>query len=138
MCKKTSEKNQRGTRRLCDIMTGYGSWCNPEPLGQKSSNVAWTRRGHSLATVVQQSIYAPNVLLFFFLNRAVIVPATVYVLSSMKLNAKDLHTVHVGLKFIMTIEYHMFVRMPHPHLESEVLMIMLHPPNSPNLLPCDY
>jgi hypothetical protein len=75
ICKENLAKFQKGTCRLCDIITGDESWFYHQQIGRKSSNAAWMARGYPPSTVIRRSKFAPRILfsIFFKSNGSVLI-----------------------------------------------------------------
>ena len=154
ICEETLGKIQQGTWRLCDIITGDESWFNHKQLGRKSSNAAWMRRGDPPPTVARQSKYAPKTLLVIFfksngpllvhrLERGQTIDHQYYIDNCLRPVVDEIKRQRPSYG-TRGIKIHHDNGRPHVHkdvltyLESEGLTVMPHPPNSPDLSPCDF
>jgi histone-lysine N-methyltransferase SETMAR len=154
VCKENLAKFQGGTWRLCDIITGDESWFYHKKLGRKSSNAAWVRSGDPPPTVVRQSKYAPRTLLSIFfksngpllihrLERGQTMDHQYYINNCLQPLVDEIKRQRPSYG-TRGIKIHHDNGRPHVHkdvsnyLESEGLTIIQHPPNSPDLSPCDF
>jgi histone-lysine N-methyltransferase SETMAR len=154
ICKENLEKIQQGTWRLCDIITGDESWFRHKQLGRKSSHAAWIRRGDPPPTVVRQNRYAPRTLLaiFFKSNGPLLIhrlePGQTinhhyYIDNCLRPVVDEIKRQRPSYG-TRGIKFHHDNGKPHVHnnvlayLESEGLTVVPHPPNSPDLSPCDF
>ena len=139
---------------MCDIITGDESWFNHKQLGRKSSNAAWMRRGDPPPTVARQSKYAPKTLLVIFfksngpllvhrLERGQTIDHQYYIDNCLRPVVDEIKRQRPSYG-TRGIKIHHDNGRPHVHkdvltyLESEGLTVMPHPPNSPDLSPCDF
>ncbi|CAF1392730.1 unnamed protein product [Rotaria sordida] len=154
ICKENLAKFQQGTWRLCDIITGDESWFYHKQIGRKSSNAAWVRRGDPPPTVVRQSKYASKTLLSIFfkpngpvfihhLERGQTIDHQYYINNCLRPLVDEIKRQRPSYG-TRGIKIHYDNARPHVHedvssyLESEHLTIIPHPPNSPDLSPCDF
>jgi len=154
LCKENLAKFQQGTWRLCDIITGDESWFYHKQIGRKSSNAAWVRRRDRPPTIVRQSKYAPKTLLSIFfksngpvfihhVERGQTIDHQYYINNCLRPLVDEIK--HQRPSYgTRGIKIHHDNGRPHIHedvssyLESQGLTIIPHPPNSPDLSPCDF
>lgn len=154
ICKENLAKFESGAWRLCDVVTGDESWFDHTRIGRKSSNSAWVARGDPPPTVVRRSHFAPRTLfsIFFkstgpvlihYVERGVTIDHQYYIDYCLKplINYIKRQRPSCG---VQGIKLHHDNGRPHihyevlNHLESEGITIIPHPPNSPDLSPCDF
>lgn len=66
ICQENLAKFAQGTWRLCDVVTGDGSWFYHKQIGRKSSNAARVGSGDPPPTLVRRSRFAPRTLFCIF------------------------------------------------------------------------
>jgi histone-lysine N-methyltransferase SETMAR len=144
-------KFKQGVWRLCDLVTGDESWFYYKQIGRKLSNAAWVAHGSTPPMVVRRCRFDPRTLLSIFfkstspvlihhVKRGHTIDTLIIICSLLwkKLRSSDL------LIGTQTIKLHHDNGRPHVHedvvsyLESKGVTIMPHPPNSPDLAPCDF
>ncbi|CAF2798145.1 unnamed protein product [Rotaria sp. Silwood2] len=154
ICKENLAKFESGAWRLCDVVTGDESWFYHKQIGRKSSNSAWVAIGNSPPTVVRQSHFSPKTLfciffkstgpiLIYYVEKGETIDHQYYIdycLKSLIDNIRTQRPVCGG----QGIKLHHDNGRPHVHedvsnyLESKGVTIIPHPPNSPDLSPCDF
>ena len=135
---------------MYDIITGDESWFNHKQLGRKSSNAAWMRRGDPPPTVARKSKYDPKTflksngpLLVHRLERGQTIDHQYYIDNCLRPVVDEIKRQRPSYG-IRSIKIHHDNGRPHvqkdvlTYLESEGLTVMPHPPNSPDLSPCDF
>jgi histone-lysine N-methyltransferase SETMAR len=154
ICQQNLAKFQEGSWRLCDIITGDESWFYHARIGRKSSNAAWVGRGDPLPTVVRRSKFAPRAFfsVFFKSNGPVLIYRVewgeaidhhYYINNCLRPLVNEIKRQRPSYG-TSRIKIHHDNGRPHIHkevsnyLESEGLTIIPHPPNSPDLSPCDF
>lgn len=154
ICKENLAKFESGAWRLCDVTTGDESWFNHTQIGRKVSNSAWVAREDPPPTVVRQSRYSPKTLfsIFFkstgpvlihYLERGQTVDHRYYIDYCLKPLINNIRKQRPSCG-VQGIKLHHDNGRPHVHkdvsnyLESEGITIVRHPPNSPDLSPCDF
>ena len=147
-------KFEQGVWRLCDVVTGDESWVFHKQIGRKSSNAAWVARGDPLPTMVRRSRFAPRSLLCIFfkstgpllihlVKRGQTIDHDYYISNCLRPVIDEVKTQRPSLG-VQSIKLHHDNGKPHIHkdvisyLQSEGVTIMSHPPNSPDLSPCDF
>ncbi|CAF4715888.1 unnamed protein product [Rotaria sp. Silwood2] len=154
ICKENLEKFEKRIWRLCDVVTGDESWFYHKQIGRKSANAAWVTKGDPPPTVVRLSKFAPRTLfsIFFKSNGPVIihriergqtVDHRYYIDNCLQpvVNEIKRQRPSFGTRGIKLLHDN---GKPHVHkavcdyLESEDITIVPHPPNSPDLAPCDF
>ncbi|CAF1662350.1 unnamed protein product, partial [Adineta ricciae] len=154
ICKENLAKFQKGTWRLCDVITGDESWFYHQQLRRKSSNAAWVARGDPPPTVTRRRKFAPKTLfsIFFKSNGPVLIHhipkgQTVnrhYYMNNCLQPLVDEMKCQRPLCGTRGIIIHHDNGSPHVHtdvinyLESQGIIIMPHPPYSLDLAPCDF
>ena len=136
------------------MVTGHESWFYHRQIGQKSSNAAWVARGNPPPTVVRRSRFAPRTLLSIFfkstgavfihrVERGQTINHEYDINSSLEPVLEEIKNQRPSLG-VHGIKLHHDNGRPHIHkevvsyLESEGVTVMPHPPNSPDLAPCDF
>ncbi|CAF2708911.1 unnamed protein product [Rotaria sp. Silwood2] len=154
ICQENLAKFESDAWRLCDVVTGDESWFHHKQIGRKSSNSAWVARGDPPPTVVRQSIFSPKTLfsiyfkstgpvLIYYVERGQTIDHQYYIDYCLKplINNTRKQRPSCG---VQGIKLHHDNGRPHAHkdvsnyLESEGITIIPHPPNSPDLSPCDF
>ncbi len=154
VCKENLEKFEKKIWRLCDVVTDDESWFNHKTIGRKSSNAAWVAKGDPPPTVVRRNRFAPRTLFSIFLKstgpilihrieRGETVDHRYYIDSCLKplVNEIEQQIPSFGTHVIKILHDN---GKPHVHkavldyLESKDITIIPHPPNSPDLAPCDF
>ena len=154
ICKENLEKFEKKMWRLCDVVTGDESWFYHTQIGRKSSNSAWVAKGDPPPTVVRPNKFAPKTLFCIFfkstgpvlvhrIERGQIVDHQYYIHNCLKplVNEIQQQRPSFGTHGIKLLHDN---GKPHVHkavfdyLESKGITIIPHPPNSPDLAPCDF
>jgi histone-lysine N-methyltransferase SETMAR len=154
ICKENLLKFQQGTWRLCDVITGDESWFRHKQFGRKISNKAWVGAGDPPPTVVRGSRFVPRTLfsIFFKSNGSMLIHRIergrnidhhYYINQCLRPLIDEIKRQRpsYGTRGIKILHDN---ARPHVHnrtsdyLESEGLTIIPHPPNSPDLSPCDF
>ncbi|CAF4211367.1 unnamed protein product, partial [Rotaria sordida] len=127
ICKENLAKFQQGTWRLCDIITGDESWFYHKQIGRKSSNAAWSN----------------GPVFIHHLERGQTIDHQYYINNCLRPLVDEIKRQRPSYG-TRGIKIHYDNARPHVHedvssyLESEHLTIIPHPPNSPDLSPCDF
>ncbi|CAF3408292.1 unnamed protein product [Rotaria socialis] len=135
ICQENLAKFNQGTWRLCDVVTGDESWFYHKQLGRKSSNAAWTASGETPPTVVRRSHIAPKT--------EQTIDHDYYINNCLQPLVNEIKKQRPS-SGTHAIKIHHDNARPHVHkdvstyLESQGIMKMLQPPNSPDLAPCDF
>jgi len=154
ICKDNLSKFHRGTWRLCDIVTGDESWFRHKQIGRKISNKAWVGAGDPPPTVVRGSRFASRTLFSIFfkstgpvlihrINRGQTIDHHYYINQCLRPLIDEIKRQRPSYG-TDRIKIHYDNGRPHVHedvtdyLESNGLTIVPHPPNSPDLSPCDF
>jgi histone-lysine N-methyltransferase SETMAR len=154
ICKENLAKFELGAWRLCDMVTGDESWFNHTQIGRKSSNSAWVARGDSPPTVVRHSHFSPKTLfsIFFkstgpvlihYVERGETIDHQYYIDYCLKSLIDNIKEQRPSCS-VEGIKLHQDNGRPHVHrdvsnyLEFEGITIIPHPPNSPDVSPCDF
>jgi [histone H3]-lysine36 N-dimethyltransferase SETMAR len=154
ICQENLSKFEQGVWRLSDVVTGDESWFYHKQIGRKSSNAAWVARGGAPPTVVRRSRFAPRTLLSIFfkstgpvlvhrVERGQTIDHEYYIDNCLAPVLEEIKNQRPSLG-VHGIKLHHDNGKPHVHkdvisyLESEDVTIMPHPPNSPDLAPCDF
>ncbi|CAF3871049.1 unnamed protein product [Rotaria sordida] len=125
--KAIAQKFQEGTWRLCDIITGDESWFYHTQIGRKSSNAAWS----------------DGPVLIHPVKRGQTIDHDYYIKNCLRPLVDEIKRQRPSYG-TSRIKIHHDNGRPHIHedaskyLESERLTIIQHPPNSPDLSPCDF
>lgn len=154
ICEENLSKFKQGVWRLSDVVTGDESWFYHKQIGRKSSNAAWVAHGGTPPTVVRRSRFAPRSLLCIFfkstgpvlvhrVERGQTIDHEYYINNCLQPVLEEIKKQRPSQGLHM-IKLHHDNGKPHAHkdvvsyLESEDVTIMPHPPNSPDLAPCDF
>jgi histone-lysine N-methyltransferase SETMAR len=154
VCKENLARFKSGAWRLCDVVTGDESWFNHTQIGRKSSNSAWVARGAPPPTVVRHSRFSPKTLfsIFFkttgpvlihYVGRGQNIDRHYYIDYCLKPLINNIKKQRPSCG-VQGIKLHHDNGRPHVHqdvltyLESEGITVIPHPPNSPDLSPCDF
>ncbi|CAF4623051.1 unnamed protein product, partial [Rotaria sp. Silwood2] len=113
LCRENLAKFRDGSWRLCDIIIGDETWIYCRQIHRKSTNASWIGEDESPTTIVVEPV-----------------------VKEIWKQRKSADT--KGIKFLQD--------NARPHIHSDVInylteegiIIMLHPPYSPDLAPCDY
>ncbi|CAF4494723.1 unnamed protein product, partial [Rotaria socialis] len=136
------------------ILAGDESWFYHKQLGRKSSNAAWTARGETPPTVVRRSHFAPKTLFCIFfktpgpvlihhVERGQTIDHDYYINNCLRPLVNEIKKQRSS-SGTHAIKIHHDNARPHVHedvftyLESQGIMKMLQPPNSPDLTPSDF
>ena len=154
ICKENLAKFESGAWRLCDVVTGDESWFKHAKIGRKSSNSAWVARGDPPPTVVRPNRFSPRTLFSIFFKSTV--PVLIHYVERGKTVDHQYYIDYCLKPFVDNIKMqrpscgvhgiklHHDNGRPHVHkdvsnyLESEGIIAIPHPPNSPDLSPCDF
>ena len=154
ICKENLTKFENGTWRFCDVVTGDESWFDHKQFGRKSSHSAWIVRGDPPPTVARRSRYAPKTLfsIFFkstgpvlihYLEPGQTINHQYYIENCLQPVVEEIKKERAS-RGAHGIKLHHDNGTPHVHkavssyLESQGITVMPHPPNSPDLSPCDF
>ena len=154
ICEENLSKFRQKTWRLCDIPTGDEPWFRHKPIGRKISNKTWAGRGDPPLTVVRVSRFASETLFSIFfkstgpllihrIERGQTIHHRYYINQCLR---PLIHEIKRERPTYGTdrIKIHHDNGKLHVHkdvtdyLESNGLTIIPHPPNSPDLSPCDF
>ncbi len=153
-CKEVLAKFNEGKWRLCDIITGDESWIYYRRIGHKQSNASWVGEGEPPRTVVIRNRYEPKSMITVFfkstgpvlvdcMDAGKTIDAKYYIKNCLKpalANVKQ-QRIRSGLANMKILHDN---AKPHVaktvknYLESEGIIIIDHPPYSPDLAPCDF
>jgi len=147
-------KFRDGSWRLCDIITGDETWIYHRQIGHTSTNASWVSEGESPTTIVRRSKFESKNLfcIFFKSNGPVLIHAVdegetidhnYYIENCLKPVVREIwkQRSSAGTKGIKLLQGN---ARPHIHsdvinyLTEEGIIIMSHPPYSPDLVPRDY
>ncbi|CAF4939377.1 unnamed protein product [Rotaria sp. Silwood1] len=123
-------------------------------IGRKSSNAAWVARGDPPPTVARRNRFAPRPLLCIYfkstgpvlihsVRRGQTMDHDYYINNCLQPVIDEVKKQQPSLG-IQSIKLHHDNGKPHIHqtvinyLQSEGVTVMSHPPNSPDLSPCDF
>ncbi|CAF2882018.1 unnamed protein product [Rotaria sp. Silwood2] len=154
ICKENLAKFERGSWKLCDVVTGDESWFYHKQTGRKLSNAAWVKKGDPPPTIVRRSRFAPRTLVCIFFNstgpllihyvqREQTIDHEYYIENCLYPVINEIKSQRSSFG-TRSIKLHHDNGTPHFHqevlnyLESEGITVMPHPPNSPDLAPCDF
>ena len=154
LCRENLAKFRDGSWRLCDIITGDETWIYHRQIHRKSTNASWVGEDESPTTIVRRGKFEPKNLfsIFFKSNGPVLIHAVdegktidhnYYIENCLKPVVKEIwkQRKSAGTKGIKLLHDN---ARPHIHsdvinyLTEEGIIIMPHPPYSPDLAPCDY
>ncbi|CAF3931805.1 unnamed protein product [Rotaria sordida] len=154
ICQQNLAKFRNGTWRLCNVVTGDESWFYHKQIGRKSSNAAWVAKGDPPPTIIRRNKFDPKTLfsIFFKSTGPLLIHHVEWgqtidhqyyidnclepLLNEIRHQRPSYGTNHIIL--------HQDNGRPHLHknvsdyLESEGITTIPHPPNSPDLSPCDF
>ncbi|CAF3370476.1 unnamed protein product [Rotaria socialis] len=154
ICQENLAKFKQGIWWLCDVVTGDESWFYHKQLGRKSSNAAWTASGETPPTVVQRSHFAPKTLFCIFfkttgpvlihhVERGQTIDHDYYINNYLRPLVNEIKKQRSSSATHAIKIHHDNARL-HVHedvstyLESQGIMKMLQPPNSPDITPSDF
>ncbi|CAF5055852.1 unnamed protein product, partial [Rotaria sp. Silwood1] len=154
ICQENLAKLVSGQWRLCDIITGDESWIYHRGIGSKQSNMAWCSEGASPPTVVRRNQYdQKNMFVIFFRTTG---PEFIHMLERGDSISGDyykdncLEPLFDKIKQrrpksgLHAIKLHHDNAKPHQtnaikiFLQQQEVMLMPHPPYSPDLAPSDF
>ena len=154
ICRENLAKFRSKSWRLCDILTGDETWIYHRQIGRKASNACWVAQGQSPGTVVRRSQYEPKTLfsIFFRSNGGVLVHSVdkgetidrfYYINNCLKAVVKELKQERpimgtYGIKLLHDNARAHDAQEVKDYLKEEGIILMRHPPYSPDLSPCDY
>ncbi|CAF4004900.1 unnamed protein product [Rotaria sordida] len=144
---------QRGSKWFHDV-TGDESWFYHKQIGRKSSNAALVASGDPPPTMVRRTHFAPKTLLCSFfkstgpvlthsVKRGQTIDHQYYINNCLRPVIDEIRNQRPSLG-VQSIKLHHDNGRPHMHedvvnyLQLEGVTIMQHPPNSPDLAPCDF
>ncbi|CAF4420278.1 unnamed protein product, partial [Rotaria sp. Silwood2] len=124
LCRENLAKFRDGSGRLCDIITGDETWIYHRQIHHKSTNASWVGEDQSPTTIVRRD-------------------HNYYIENCLKPVVKEIwkQRKSAGTKGIKLLQDN---ARPHIHsdvinyLTEEGIIIISHPPYSPDLAPCDY
>ena len=154
ICRENLRKFKDGTWRLCNAVTGDESWFFHKQTGRKSSNAAWVAKGDAPPTVPRRDRFAPRTLFAIFfkstgpllihhVERGQTIDHEYYIDNCLQPVLEEIKHQRPSYGTNRILLHHDNGK-PHIHqdvsdyLESEGLTIIPHPPNSPDLSPCDF
>ena len=154
ICQENLLKFKQGVWRLCDVVTGDESWFYHKQIGRKSSNAAWVARSGTPPTIVRRRRFAPKTLLSIFfkstgpvlihhVKRGHTIDHEYYINNCLQPVIEEIKKQRPILG-TQAIKLHHDNGRPHVHedvivyLELEGMIIMPHPPDCPDLAPCDF
>ncbi|CAF5028786.1 unnamed protein product, partial [Rotaria sp. Silwood1] len=154
ICQENLAKLVSGQWRLCDIITGDESWIYHRGIGSKQSNMAWCSEGASPPTVVRRNQYdQKNMFVIFFRTTG---PEFIHMRERGESISGDyykdncLEPLFDKIKQrrpksgLHAIKLHHDNAKPHQtnaikiFLQQQEVMLMPHPPYSPDLAPSDF
>ncbi|CAF3550480.1 unnamed protein product [Rotaria sp. Silwood1] len=154
LCRENLAKFRDGSWRLCDVITGDETWIYHRQFHRKSTNASWVGEDETPTTIVRRGKFEPKNLfsIFFKSNGPVLIHAVdegktidhnYYIENCLKPVVKAIwkQRKSAGTKGIKLLQDN---ARPHIHsdvinyLTEEGIIIMSHPPYSPDLAPCDY
>lgn len=154
ICQENLAKLKDGSWRLYDIITGDESWFYHRHISHKQSNASWIGKEEDPRTVVRQGKFEPKTLfsIFFrttgvvhisYIDRGKIIDSNSYIEDCLKPMFKDFmkQRPKSGLK---NVKFHHDNAKPHVaqsvinYLNEQKVIIMEHPPYSPDLAPSDF
>jgi histone-lysine N-methyltransferase SETMAR len=154
ICRENLEKFRNNSWRLCDILTGDETWIYHRQIGRKASNACWVAEGQSPGTVVRRSQHEPKTLfsILFKSNGALVVHCLgkgdtmnrfYYINNCLKPVAKEIEKERpkIGTQGIKLLHDNSRVhdnQEVKDYLRQKHIILMPHPPYSPDLSPCDY
>ena len=136
------------------MVTGDESWFYQKQIGRKLSNAAWVAGGGAPPTVVRRSRFAPRTFLSIFFDstgpvlvhrveRGQTIDHEYYIDNCLAPVLEEIKNQRPSLG-VHGLKLHHDDGKPQIHkdvvsyLESEGVTIMPHPPNCPDLAPCDF
>ena len=154
ICEENLAKLESGQWRLCDIITGDESWIYHRGIGSKESNKAWCSSDEGPPTAVRRSQYdEKNMFVIFFRTTGVEYIHMVErgdTISSAYYKKNCLEPLFNNIKQrrpksgLHAIKMHHDNARPHQtnetreFLQEQGIMVMRHPPYSPDLAPSDF
>ena len=154
ICKENLAKLESGQWRSCDIVTGDETWIYHRSIQSKQSNMTWCAAGEVPATVVRRSQYEKkNMFVVFFWTTG---PEFIHMVNSGNSITGDYYQEFCLKPLLNNIKrkrsrsglhgiklYHDNAR---PHQKTSVkdflgeqgVLVMRHPPYSPDLAPSDF
>ena len=154
ICKENLAKFKENKWRLADVVTGDQSWFYLRQVGKKQSNKSWVGEGEKPRTVVKRDRFEPKWMftIFFrttgvihisYLKKGETVNNKSYINNCLKPLVKSLNEQRpiCGTK---NIKFHHDNARPHIHsdvinyINRQDMVIMDHPPYSPDLAPSDF
>lgn len=154
ICKENLSRFEDGRWRLCDVVTGDESWFFHQQTGRKASNAAWVSKEDPPPTIVRRNRFAPKTLFSIFfkstgpilihrVERGQTVDHEYYIENCLQPVIQEVKKQR-PLSGTHAIKLQHDNGTPHAHqavsdyLRSEGVTIVPHPPNSPDLSPCDF
>lgn len=153
-CQENLALIEKGTLRLCNILTGDETWIYHRQIGSKIKNACWVANGQSPTTIVRRGRYeAKTMFCMFFrssgpvlihaLDKGVILDNNYYIENCLTLAFEEVirQRPSTGLKSIRLLHDG---AGPHRHtnvkdfLTANGIVTIKHPPYSPDLAPCDF
>ncbi|CAF4820702.1 unnamed protein product, partial [Rotaria sp. Silwood1] len=154
ICKENLPRFTEGGWRLSDVITGDESWFFHQQSGRKVSNAAWVAKDDPPPTVIRRNKFAPRTLFCIFfkstgpllihrVEREQTIDRHYYIENCLQHVIKEIKKQRPSSGTHAIKLYHDNGRA-HVHqdlldyLRSEGIAIVQHPPNSPDLSPCDF
>ena len=154
ICRENLAKIKDNKWRLGDIITGDESWFYHRQIGEKQLNRAWVNEGEAPRTVVKRDRFEPKTIfcIFFkrsgpmhisYLERGETIDHKSYLNCCLKPIIKELIR-RRPIEGAKNMKFHHDNARPHVHqavitfLNDNKLILMDHPPYSPDLAPSDF
>lgn len=153
-CRENLAKFSEGKWRLCDVITGDESWFYLRQIGHKSSNASWVPEGEFPRTIVRRDRFEPKSMFSIFfkttglvhidcMEKGSTITSNYYVNNCLypvlqeiikqrpTSGAKSMKFLHDNARPHVTKEVKTY-------LNEAGIIIIRHPPYSPDLAPSDY
>lgn len=154
ICKENLSRFTEGGWRLSDVITGDESWFFHQQTGRKVSNAAWVAKDDPPPTIIRRNKFAPKTLFCIFfkstgpllihrVERGQTIDRHYYIENCLQPVIEEIKKQRPS-SGTHAIKLHHDNGRPHVHqdvldyLHSEGITIVQHPPNSPDLSPCDF
>ncbi|CAF4267146.1 unnamed protein product, partial [Rotaria sordida] len=154
ICKENLSKFTEGGWRLSDVITGDESWFFHQQTDRKVSNAAWVAKDDPLPTIIRRNKFAPKTLFCIFfkstgpllihrVERGQTIDRHYYIENCLQPVIEEIKKQRPS-SGTHAIKLHHDNGRAHVHqdvldyLRSEKITIVQHPPNSPDLSPCDF
>ncbi len=139
---------------MSDVITGDESWFFHQQTGRKVSNAAWVAKDDPPPTIIRRNKFAPKTLFCIFfkstgpllihrVERGQTIDRHYYIENCLQPVIEEIQKQRPS-SGTHAIKLHHDNGRPHVHqdvldyLHSEGITIVQHPPNSPDLSPCDF